>query len=312
MSLSTVSPQQLSGASPTVSDDVYALGALLYDLLSGAPPLHPGITPERIRDEIPARLGVDGSGQPLPLALIQLVAALLEKSPARRPVGMAAVRAVLEDLLQDEGSQLRRMRGDSPALAEASPAVPQKLRSQRRRRLAGLAGLCRRAPAAGWSRRCAVRVAEAGQRTPGGSPAAARGCNTGTGTSAAPPATPAPEPTATPEPSPPPVAAEPAKKVPPPVPRIAASPPKPAAADKSAQEFERALSRGLNALAAGQLAEARQAIDRAVALRPQDPGAQNALAQLRAEERRERVATLQAEAQQLVARRAVAGSRRPI
>ena len=303
VSLSNVSPQQLAGASATVSDDVYALGALLYDLLSGAPPLHPGITPERIRDEIPARPGVDGSGQPLPLALVQLVAALLEKSPARRPVGMAAVRAVLDDLLQDEGSRSRRMPGDSPALAEASPAVPQKLRSQRRDGLpawlvyagallllAGLAGVLFVLPKLVSERPVVLPPPPvAATPAPVQEPEA--------------PAKPAPEASATPAPSPPPVAPEPAKNAlpPPPAPRIAASPPKPTPPDKSAQEFERALSRGLNALAAGQLAEARQAIDRAVALRPQDPGAQNALVQLRAEERRASIATLQAEAQQRVA-----------
>jgi serine/threonine protein kinase len=302
VSLSSVSPQQLAGASPTASDDVYALGALLYDLLSGAPPLHPDITPERIRDEIPARLGVDGAGQPLPLALVQLVAALLEKSPARRPVGMAAVRAVLEELLQDAGSRSRRMPGDNPALAEASPAVPQKLRSQRRDGLpawlvyagallllAGLAAVLFVLPKL-VSERPVVLPPPPVAATPVPAP------------EPEPSATPAPEPSATPAPSPPPVVTEPAKQVlPPPAPRIAASPPKPTPPDKSAQEFERALSRGLNALAAGQLAEARQAIDRAVALRPQDPGGQNALAQLRSEERRERVAALEAEAQQLVA-----------
>ena len=78
-------------------------------------------------------------------------------------------------------------------------------------------------------------------------------------------------------------------------------PQQPAPVDGSAQAFNRLLSRGLEALAAGKLAEARQAIDRALALRPEDPGVQNALAQLLAAERRERIATLQAEAQQLVA-----------
>ncbi len=303
VSLSTVSPQQLSGAPPTVSDDVYALGALLYDLLSGAPPLHPDITPERIRDEIPARPGVDGLGQPLPLSLVQLLVALLAKSPARRPVGMAAVRAVLEDLLQDEGGRLRRMRGDSPLPAEASPAPPQKLRNQRRDGLpawlvyagallllTGLAAVLFVLP---------KLVSERPVVLPTPPVAAAP----------APAPEPVPQPApqardavAMPEPSPPPAAAEsPKKTLPPSAPRVAAGPAKPAMADQSAAEFERALSRGLSALAAGQLAEARQAIDRAVALRPQDPGGQNALAQLRAEERRERVATLQAEARQLVA-----------
>ncbi|MEQ1801998.1 MAG: serine/threonine-protein kinase [Gammaproteobacteria bacterium] len=98
VSLSTVSPQQLDGAPPAGADDLYSLGALLYDLLAGQPPLHPGITPERIRTEVPERLGMDGQGQVLPVALTQLVAALLEKSPRLRPGSLGAVRALLADI----------------------------------------------------------------------------------------------------------------------------------------------------------------------------------------------------------------------
>ncbi|MBM4221904.1 MAG: hypothetical protein FJ170_08160, partial [Gammaproteobacteria bacterium] len=306
VSLSSVSPQQLAGAEPTVSDDVYALGALLYDLLSGAPPLHPGITPARIRDETPARLGVDGAGQALPLGLTQLVAALLEKSPARRPVGMAAVRAVLEELLRDAGSELRPAPADGLAMREAAPAPPSKLRKQRRDGLpawlvyagalvllAGLAGVLFVLPKLVSERPVVLPPPVAATPAPQPAPV--------------PPASPAPAAAASPEPAPPPVAAEAPKPAPPkkPEPRKLASPPslpaRPASPDRSAQEFERALSAGLNALAAGKTAEARQAIDRAVALRPQDPGAQDALARLRAEERRASIATLQAEAQRLVA-----------
>ena len=56
VSLSTVSPQQLDGAPPTVADDIYSLGAVLHDLLAGHPPLHPAIT----RDPYPFR----GAGSP--------------------------------------------------------------------------------------------------------------------------------------------------------------------------------------------------------------------------------------------------------
>lgn len=311
VSLSAVSPQQLAGAAPTVSDDVYALGALLYDLLSGAPPLHPGITPARIREETPARLGVDGSGQPLPLALTRLVAALLEKSPARRPVGMAAVRAVLEELVQDAGSQSRPAPADDPARREASSAAPPKLRQQRRDGLpawlvyagavlllAGLGGVLFVLPKLVSERPVvlpppvaatppAAKLPPAPAPAPAPSPAAAAT----EAVAAAPPAA-APLVEAVPAPA----------KVP--APSTPASPPgaqKPAPVDNSAQAFNRLLSRGLEALAAGKLAEARQAIDRALALRPEDPGAKNELAQLLGEERRERIATLQAEAQQLVA-----------
>ncbi len=98
VSLSTVSPQQLDGAPPTVADDIYSLGALLHDLLAGYPPLHPAITAARIRSEVPARLGVDGQGQTVPVALSQLVAAMLEKSPGLRPGSLGAVRALLAEI----------------------------------------------------------------------------------------------------------------------------------------------------------------------------------------------------------------------
>ena len=101
VSLSVVSPQQLAGSPPTSSDDIYSLGALLYDLLAGHPPLHPDITAERIRSEVPARLGLDGQGQPVPEALAQLVGAMLEKTPGRRPGSLGAIRALLAEIATD-------------------------------------------------------------------------------------------------------------------------------------------------------------------------------------------------------------------
>ncbi len=299
VSLSGVSPQLLDGASPAVSDDLYALGALLYDLLSGAPPLHPGITPERIRSEVPVRLGVDGYGQALPLALIQLVAALLEKSPARRPAGMASVRAVLEDLMRDAERPQTGSVADVAVMRDASIVAPQKLRRQS-------AGLPAWLVYAGGVVLLAALVVVlfvlpklVGERPvvlPPPPPVAA---------APAPDPTPPPEPVAEAEPQaePEPVPAEVPVKAAAPAdaPRIPTKPVA-AAADRSpAADFERALSRGLTALAAGQTAEARQAIDQAIQLRPEDPGARSALAQLQAEERRAQLATLQTEAQQQVA-----------
>ena len=303
VSLSAASPQQLDGAPPAVSDDVYALGALLHDLLSGAPPLHPGVTPARIRTEVPARLGVDGSGQTLPLALVQLVAALLEKSPARRPAGMTAVRAVLEEILLDD----EQVPGRGAVDTLAATAAPQRLRRQA---AAGLpawlvyaGGVVLLACLAGVLFILPKLVSERPVVLPPPAAAAA---------AAAPAPAPAPEsaPVSTPPPppetvvdpapaqeSPPaPVVADAPAKVPPPAPRT-----KSPVVDSSAADFERALSRGLGALSAGRLADARQAIDIATGLRPEDPGAKNALVQLVAEERRERIATLQAEARKLEA-----------
>lgn len=99
--LPSMSPQQLSGQPAAVADDVYALGALLYELLSGAPLFHPDVTPERIRAEKPEPLATDGTGQPLPDSLQKLVMAMLSKSPEQRPAGIGAVRSVLEEVQAD-------------------------------------------------------------------------------------------------------------------------------------------------------------------------------------------------------------------
>jgi tetratricopeptide (TPR) repeat protein len=106
-SLPSMSPQQVAGAPATVADDIYSLGALLYELLSGQPLFHPGVTPERIRSEEPARLTLDGAGQGIPKPLVLVVRAMLDKSPERRPAGVGAVRAVLEEVKADYPPTLR-------------------------------------------------------------------------------------------------------------------------------------------------------------------------------------------------------------
>ena len=100
-SLPSMSPQQVAGESAVVVDDVYSLGALIYELLSGQPLFHPDVTAERIRDEQPAQLTRDGTGQEIPDPLVNLVRATLEKSAERRPAGIGAVRSVLEEVLLD-------------------------------------------------------------------------------------------------------------------------------------------------------------------------------------------------------------------
>ncbi|MCC7257700.1 MAG: serine/threonine protein kinase [Gammaproteobacteria bacterium] len=100
-SLPGMSPQQLDGAPPAVADDVYAFGALLYDLLTGQPLFHPDVSAARIRDEVPALPVADLGGSPLPEPLRRWLAVLLAKLPAARPPGMAAVRAGIEEILRD-------------------------------------------------------------------------------------------------------------------------------------------------------------------------------------------------------------------
>jgi len=69
------SPLQLAGKAATVADDIYGLGVLMVELLTGAPP------PSNIDDT--KMLLPDGSK--MPTALHALVADMLATDPARRP-----------------------------------------------------------------------------------------------------------------------------------------------------------------------------------------------------------------------------------
>ena len=100
-SLPAMSPQQLRGEAPRVSDDIYAFGSLIHELVSGAPLFAPDVTESRVLNEQPRPLSEMVPSADVPAALDNLVAAMLDKQPERRPAGMAAVRAVLEELLHD-------------------------------------------------------------------------------------------------------------------------------------------------------------------------------------------------------------------
>jgi serine/threonine protein kinase len=83
------SPQQISGAEPSVLDDIYSLGATIYDLVTGTPPFHEGEILAQIR-EMPApsmqdRLASLEIDESIPSAWEETVAACLAKKPGQRP-----------------------------------------------------------------------------------------------------------------------------------------------------------------------------------------------------------------------------------
>jgi tetratricopeptide (TPR) repeat protein len=99
------SPQQLGGNEPDPADDLYGLGALLFDLIGGTPPdgpVQPG-TPDALR-----------SAYPLPGRVRELVSSLLSADPGERPQSMRDVRAELLELRQE--------------LARATPVTKQAVR----------------------------------------------------------------------------------------------------------------------------------------------------------------------------------------
>ena len=95
---STASPQQLLGLPPSPSDDLYGLGALALELLTGAPAYFPDFDARQVlHGPLPAI-------EPVHLApprLLGLVRALMARSPRHRLRSMAEVIAVLTAALDD-------------------------------------------------------------------------------------------------------------------------------------------------------------------------------------------------------------------
>jgi len=84
-----LSPQQLRGAEASVLDDIYALGATMYDLITGTPPFHKGELRSQIL-EAPApsmkeRLLELEADEEVPIEWEDMIAACLSKDPGKRP-----------------------------------------------------------------------------------------------------------------------------------------------------------------------------------------------------------------------------------
>ncbi len=94
----TASPAQLRGEPPAPADDIYGLGALAYELLSGYPPYYPHFDAKRAMEEpvpelVPTRQ--------IPPVLGLLITRMLAKRAADRPRSMREVIDELEASLND-------------------------------------------------------------------------------------------------------------------------------------------------------------------------------------------------------------------
>src|SRR4051812_22957501 len=114
----TASPAQLRGEPPTPADDVYGLGALAYELLSGYPPYYPHFDKKRAMEE---RVPTLVPTRQIPPLLGTLVMHMLAKDPKRRPRTMRAVIDELDASLND--TLTYDFENVSPATPTGSAAV---------------------------------------------------------------------------------------------------------------------------------------------------------------------------------------------
>lgn len=98
--LGFMSPQQALGEKPSVLDDVYGLGATIYDLLTGTPPFYKGQVLAQVCERTPPsmteRLVELGLSESIPLVVEDTVALCLRKDPKQRPQTIAEVLRLLE------------------------------------------------------------------------------------------------------------------------------------------------------------------------------------------------------------------------
>lgn len=95
-----MSPQQLDGERGSHLDDVYSLGASVFELLTSKPPFYSGNVDRQIREKLPPRMNdrrkeLELVGEPIDETWEEVVRKCLAKDPARRPQSVSEVAKML-------------------------------------------------------------------------------------------------------------------------------------------------------------------------------------------------------------------------
>jgi serine/threonine protein kinase/formylglycine-generating enzyme required for sulfatase activity len=88
--LAHMSPQQLDAERPSKLDDIYSVGALIYELLTSKPPFYTGDILPQVRKQVPPAMAqrrgeLKINAQPIPEEWEKQVAECLAKQPEQRP-----------------------------------------------------------------------------------------------------------------------------------------------------------------------------------------------------------------------------------
>ena len=99
--LSYISPQKAGGAAHTVADEIYELGATIYELLTSRPPFYTGDLALQVNQKVPPpmvhrRKELRVIGEPIPRVWEETIAACLAKDPSHRPASISKLVEGLE------------------------------------------------------------------------------------------------------------------------------------------------------------------------------------------------------------------------
>jgi TolB-like protein/Tfp pilus assembly protein PilF len=99
--LAYMSPQQLEGERGSHLDDIYSLGASVYELLTSKPPFYVGNIDRQIREKIPPamterRKEFEIEAEPIPAVWEAWVASCLAKNPGQRPQSVMHIARQLQ------------------------------------------------------------------------------------------------------------------------------------------------------------------------------------------------------------------------
>ncbi len=146
--LAYTSPQLLDGERPAKSDDIYSLGALIFELLTGQPPFRGGDLIPQIRKNVPPamselRASLNIGGEAVPKSWDREVAACLDKHTPARPktamelasklgVDRYAGPLTTPDAVSAGAPVVTEITATEPAAAEepAKPSVEQPVQEQ--------------------------------------------------------------------------------------------------------------------------------------------------------------------------------------
>jgi serine/threonine-protein kinase len=121
-----MAPELARGESPTVATDLYGVGVILYELLTGQTPFAGGTPEEILRCQLEAEVIPPSRQRPdreIPALLDQIVLRALAKDPRRRFASAVELSRALTDVRNADARPARRSAATSAAHPAASAAA---------------------------------------------------------------------------------------------------------------------------------------------------------------------------------------------